>query len=78
MLRSNCTHELISLRLLSLSTGEAVRFTVVSTCTTSMKDPSKLCDDTNLRNEELWESEHVIDSTQCTRRILEDTYQKYD
>ena len=41
-----------------------------------MKDPSKLCDDTNLRNEEFWESEHVIDSTQRTCSILDANYQR--
>ena len=43
-----------------------------------MKYPSDLCDAASFRNEELWESEHVIDSTQRTRRILEANYQKAD
>ena len=43
-----------------------------------VKIPTEHLDNKIFQDEELWESEHVIDSTQCTRRILEDTYQKYD
>ena len=43
-----------------------------------MKDPSKFCDDAIFRNEELWESEHALDSTQGTRRILDANYQMAD
>ena len=47
-------------------------------CTAPMKDPSKFCDDAIFRNEELWESEHALDSTQGTRRILDANYQMAD
>ena len=47
-------------------------------CTAPMKDPSNLCDGTSLRNEELWESEHVLNSTRCTRMILDVNYQGSD
>ena len=41
-----------------------------------MRTPTKQFEDKILRNEELWESEHVLDSVQRTRKILENTYQK--
>ena len=47
-------------------------------CTIYMKDPSDLRDDAIFRNEELWESEHVLNSTQRTCRILDAQYQKAD
>ena len=47
-------------------------------CTAPMSDPYKFCDDARFRNEELWESDHVLDSTQRTRRILDANYQRAD
>ena len=47
-------------------------------CTISMKDPFDLHDDAIFRNEELWESEDVLDSTRRMRRILDAQYQKSD
>ena len=47
-------------------------------CTVPMEDNSDLCDDTSFRNEKLWGSEHVLDYTQHTCRILESKYQKSD
>ena len=47
-------------------------------CTDSMKDPYDLCDDASSRNEEVWESEHVLDNMRRTRRILDAKYQKSD
>ena len=41
-----------------------------------MKDTCDLCDDARSRNEELWESENVIDSTQRTRSIWDANYQR--
>ena len=41
-----------------------------------MKDSSNLCDDTIFINEELWESEHGIDSMRRMRRIFDTKYQK--
>ena len=43
-----------------------------------MKDPSDLCYDIIFRNAELWEIEHVLNSTRRTRRILDAQYKKYD
>ena len=40
-------------------------------CTVYMKDTSDLCDDKIFRNEEWWESEHILDSTRRTHRILD-------
>ena len=60
MLKSNCTHELIILRLLSLSTGEAFRFPVVSTCRSiddSMIDPEK----TPIKSEDNDEMNHILE-----------------
>ena len=37
-----------------------------------------MCDDASFRNEELWESENVLDSTRRTRRILDANYQGAD
>ena len=45
-------------------------------CTAPMKYPSNLCDDTRFINEVWWESEHVLNSMQHTRRILDEKYQK--
>ena len=36
-----------------------------------IKTPTKHLDDESFRNEELWESEHVIDATSRTHRILD-------
>ena len=47
-------------------------------CNSPMKDPSDLCDGTRFSNEELWESEHVLNSTQRTCRILDTNYQRAD
>ena len=47
-------------------------------CTTPMKYPYDLCDDESFINEEVWESEHVLNSTGSTRRILDANYQKAD
>ena len=47
-------------------------------CTNPMKDPSDLCDDTSFINEELWESEHVLNFTRRRRRILDAKYQNSD
>ena len=44
--------------------------------TDPIKYPSDLCDGTSFINEELWESEHVINSTRRTRRILYTNYQR--
>ena len=41
-----------------------------------MKDSSNLRDDTIFINEELWESEHGIDSMRRMRRIFDTKYQK--
>ena len=46
-------------------------------CTVSMKDPSKLHNDASFRDEELWESEHVLNAMQFMRRILDAKYQKF-
>ena len=46
--------------------------------TVSMKDPSNLRDYTIFRNEELWESEHVLESMWRTRSILDAQYQNAD
>ena len=43
-----------------------------------MKYPSDLRDGTIFINEDLWESKHVLDSTQRTRSILNAQYQKSD
>ena len=43
-----------------------------------MKDTSNLRDDTSLKNEELWESEHVLDSTRRMCRLLDSKYQNSD
>ena len=43
-----------------------------------MKDPSDLRYDIIFRNAELWESEHVLNSTRRTRRILDAQDQKDD
>ena len=40
-------------------------------CTAPMRYLYDLCDYSSFRNEEEWESEHVLNSTQRTRRILE-------
>ena len=45
-------------------------------CTAPMKYPSNLCDDASFRNQELWEIEHVLNSTRRTRRILNANYQR--
>ena len=37
---------------------------------------SNLRDDARFRDEELWESEHVLDATRRMRRILDTKYQK--
>ena len=47
-------------------------------CTAPMRDPYDLCDDASFRNEKLWESEQLINSTQRTRRLLDAKYQKAD
>ena len=47
-------------------------------CTAPTRDPYDLCDDASFRNEEVWESEHVLDSMRCTRRILDAKYQRAD
>ena len=47
-------------------------------CTVSMKDTSDLRNDARFRNESLWKSEHVIDFTRSTSRILDAQYQKSD
>ena len=39
-------------------------------CNAPMKDSYNLCDDVSFRNEELWESEHIPDTTRRTSRIL--------
>ena len=55
MLKLNYTHELISLRLLSFRTGEAVRFTVVSTMggpKISPDEPGDIGSDISSLNEE--------------------------
>ena len=43
-----------------------------------MKDTYDLCVDASFRNEELLKSEHVLNYTQHTRRILDANYQKAD
>ena len=45
-------------------------------CAISMKDLLDLRDDTRFRDEKWWESEHVINITKRTRRILDEKYQK--
>ena len=45
-------------------------------CTAPMKYPTNFRDDASLGNEELWEIEHVLDSTRRLRRILDAKYQK--
>ena len=45
-------------------------------CNSPMKDPSDLCDGTRFSNEELWDSEHVLNSTRRTRRILDENCQR--
>ena len=45
-------------------------------CTISVKDTSDLHDDAIFRNEELWESEHILDYRRRKRRILDAQYQK--
>ena len=45
-------------------------------CTAPKKYSSDLCDNTSFRNKELCESKHVLNSTRCTRRILDTKYQK--
>ena len=47
-------------------------------CTTLMRDTSNLRDDTSFRNEKWWKSEHVIDYTRRTHRILDKKDQKSD
>ena len=55
-------------------------------CTASMRDMnnnyvrinSDLIDDASFRDEELWESEHLLDSTRRTRRIWDAKYQESD
>ena len=47
-------------------------------CTTRIKDPYDLCDDESLRNEDFWESEHLLNSTERMLRILDANYQKAD
>ena len=49
---------------------------VYKVCTVSMQYNSDLRDGAILRNEEWWESEHVLDSKQRTRRIFYAQYQK--
>ena len=41
-------------------------------------NPSGQLDEASFRDEELWKSEHVIDDTRSTRRILNTKYQNYD
>ena len=43
-----------------------------------MKDTYDLCYDASFRNEEVWKSEHVLDSMRHTRRILDANYQRDD
>ena len=43
-----------------------------------LNNPPDLRDNTSFRNKELWEIEHVLDSMQRTRRILDAKYQKAD
>ena len=43
-----------------------------------MKDPHDLCNDVSFGNEDVWESEHVLYSTQHMHRILDAKYQKSD
>ena len=45
-------------------------------CTIYVKDPSDLRDDAMFRNEEWWESEHILDSRRHKLRILDAQYQK--
>ena len=40
--------------------------------------PTDKIDDERFRDEELWESGHVLYATQRTRSILNSKYQKYD
>ena len=47
-------------------------------CTAPMKYYFDLCDDASFRNEEWRENDHVLDSTKCTRRILDANYQRAD
>ena len=47
-------------------------------CTVSMKYPSDLRDDSSFRDGEWWESEHTLNATRCTRRILDAKYKKSD
>ena len=44
--------------------------------TAPMKYPFDLCDDASFRNEELWESEHVLDSTRRMCGILDANFQR--
>ena len=41
-----------------------------------MRGPNDLCDDASFRNEEVWESDHVLDSTRHTPRVLDANNQK--
>ena len=53
--------------------GNGVAYKV---CTTPMRYPNNFCNDASFRNEEVWESEHVINFTRRTRRILDVNYQR--
>ena len=45
-------------------------------CTAPMRESYTVCDYASFRNEEIWESEHVLNSTRLTRRILDGNYQR--
>ena len=45
-------------------------------CTAPTRNPYNLCDDASFRNEEVWESEHVLDYMRRRRRILDESYQR--
>ena len=45
-------------------------------CTAPMKYPSNMCHDAIYRNEEWWESKHLLDSTWSMCSILDAKYQK--
>ena len=49
---------------------------VYERCVVYIKDTSDLRDDSSFTNEELWESEHVLDSMLRTRRILDTQYHR--
>ena len=47
-------------------------------CTAPTRDPYELCDGASFENEELGESDHVLNSTRHMRRILDANYKRAD